>query len=396
MNKKKMKKLLYIYIIVMIVIIFFSKTIYNFSLPSVTVSSVSSGSLEKELVSYGELTFQKQYDIFATMSGQMMEVYYEEGSIIKPYSDMAVIAYSADAMELKRAEDTLAKLYLSKSLLKSEDGSAVTDLEIKALADEIKDQKKIVANQETLYQAGFISQQDFEKEQIVLRGLKSQLTIKQADRQSELSQLELDIAAAESELTMMSNGETQTVTNQDCEGKLTALHVQPGEFVSMGTKIATIGVSNKNFQVDIIEPKDKAAFIGLQDKAQYSVNGMSANAAVTSIKPEGENLKVTFTVSSDLFTGGEYGKITLSKVSENYDYLVPSEAVVREEFSSYVWVVKARHGSLGQEYYAAKTKVFIGDYDDKNMAVSRGIYHGDNVILNPPEDLEHNQRVMPY
>jgi hypothetical protein len=392
-----MKKLLYIYIIAMVVIIFFSKTIYNFSLPSVTVSPIVSGSLEKELESYGELTFLKQYDIFAKMSGQVTKMNYEENDTVKPYSDVAEIAYSSDAMELKRAEAALSKLYLSKLQIKSEDGSStVADLEMKELADKIKDQKGIVASQEILYQAGVLSKRDLEEEQITLRELRSQLAIKQADREAALSQLDLDIAAAEAEISMMKNGETQTVSNEAREGKLVALHVQPGEFISMGEKIATIGVVNGNFQVEIIEPKDNARFVGLQDKAQYSVNGILADAEVTSIKPEGENLKITFNVSSDQFTGGEYGKIILSKVSENYDILVPNDAVVREEYSSYVWVVKARNGSLGQEYYAVKTRVFIADYDDNNTAISRGIYSGDDVILNPPEELENNERVLPY
>jgi len=81
-NKKKMRKLLYIYIAVILVLVFSSRTIYNFSLPRVTVVMSQSGWITKELEVRGVVEFSETFDIFAPSGGWIDEMFVRRGDSI--------------------------------------------------------------------------------------------------------------------------------------------------------------------------------------------------------------------------------------------------------------------------------------------------------------------------
>ncbi|MCL2060412.1 MAG: HlyD family efflux transporter periplasmic adaptor subunit, partial [Oscillospiraceae bacterium] len=93
-GKRKLRKALYVYITVMAVIIFFSRTIYNISLPKITIAMPQSGSLTKELEAYGIISHMDTFDIYAPSSGQLDEIFIGKGDVITP--DTIVAAYRGE------------------------------------------------------------------------------------------------------------------------------------------------------------------------------------------------------------------------------------------------------------------------------------------------------------
>ena len=104
-DKKKLRKVIYIYMSAMAVIIFSSKTIHNLTLPKVTVAVPESGRLTKELEARGIISFSETLDIYAASSGQINEMLIKKGDIVSPDTIIAtygegIAGTGADAAEL--------------------------------------------------------------------------------------------------------------------------------------------------------------------------------------------------------------------------------------------------------------------------------------------------------
>ncbi len=103
-NKKKLRKALYIYISLMLVLLLFSKTIYNFSLPKITVALPQNGRLAKELETHGVMTFSETFDIYANSSGQIDEMLIRKGDIIDKNTVIAKYKAATSDAAAKRTE----------------------------------------------------------------------------------------------------------------------------------------------------------------------------------------------------------------------------------------------------------------------------------------------------
>lgn len=84
-------------------------------------------------------------------------------------------------------------------------------------------------------------------------------------------------------------------------------------------------------------------------------------------------LNVRLDVESEKLQGGEYAKIKIQKQTEEYNIIIPNEAIVREGMHNYVWIVQSRQGSLGIEYFSVKVRVIIADFDDYHTAIAKGL-----------------------
>jgi multidrug efflux pump subunit AcrA (membrane-fusion protein) len=82
-NKKILKIALIVYIALMVVVIFSSKTIYNLSLPRVSVASPQSGRLVKGLDTFGFTEFADTFTAFAEVYGQIEEMLVQVGDYVK-------------------------------------------------------------------------------------------------------------------------------------------------------------------------------------------------------------------------------------------------------------------------------------------------------------------------
>jgi multidrug efflux pump subunit AcrA (membrane-fusion protein) len=161
----------------------------------------------------------------------------------------------------------------------------------------------------------------------------------------------------------------------DYGGIIISVDKAKGQFVSPGEKIATVGVNNGSFNCEITCPAFEGRFIEVGDEARISAAGMLqvVRGTVSELQVDGETLRVTVSCESDVPKGGENATVLIEKFSENYDVIVPGEAVHQEGFSQFVWMLRPRMGSFGIEYYAVKVKVIVADSDEQYAAISRGL-----------------------
>jgi multidrug efflux pump subunit AcrA (membrane-fusion protein) len=97
-NKKKLRKVLYVYIAIIIVLIFSSKTIYNMSVPKVTVVMPQGGRLTKELEARGTVEFERTYNVYAPFGGQLETLSVRKGDAVRPHMELVqYVINSTDA-----------------------------------------------------------------------------------------------------------------------------------------------------------------------------------------------------------------------------------------------------------------------------------------------------------
>ncbi|MCL2576430.1 MAG: HlyD family efflux transporter periplasmic adaptor subunit [Defluviitaleaceae bacterium] len=122
-NKKKMRKLLYIYIAVILVLVFSSRTIYNFSLPKVTIAMAQSDWIIKELEVRGVVEFSETFDIYALSSGWIDEMFINRGDFIdantiiaryNPTSTTNEQAVASLLTNIERTEHQLTRLNIQR------------------------------------------------------------------------------------------------------------------------------------------------------------------------------------------------------------------------------------------------------------------------------------------
>ena len=82
-GKGKLKVALCIYIMLMLVVIFFSRTIYNLSIPRVSVSAPHRGMLTHTIESFGITAFADTFSSFAEINGQIEEMLVQVGDYVQ-------------------------------------------------------------------------------------------------------------------------------------------------------------------------------------------------------------------------------------------------------------------------------------------------------------------------
>lgn len=127
-DKKKMRKMFYIYIAIILALVFSSRTIYNFSLPRVTVIMPESGWITQELEVRGVIEFSETFDIFASSSGWIDEILVSPGDLINTSSVIASISPLSSTADqaildlrtnIDRFNNQLAGLNLNRSNIQS-------------------------------------------------------------------------------------------------------------------------------------------------------------------------------------------------------------------------------------------------------------------------------------
>lgn len=107
-NKKKLRIALYIYIALMVIVIFSSKTIYNLSLPKVSVVTPQSGTLIKGIETFGFTEFADTFSVYAETSGQIEEMLVQAGDYVKkgdPIARYRTVSSDEEAFILRSFND---------------------------------------------------------------------------------------------------------------------------------------------------------------------------------------------------------------------------------------------------------------------------------------------------
>jgi multidrug efflux pump subunit AcrA (membrane-fusion protein) len=450
-DKKKLRKILYVYLSLMLVLIFSSRTIYNLTLPRVAVAMPQSGRLTKELEARGVISFYETYEIYAASSGQIDEIFIEKGDLIDANTVIATFkaetsGVGADAAEagfsIERIENQLSGLILNRnSILQAIEKAKENvfddhiyqrniqeaSITLERRRAELRDARNLLAEarrgnssefdddgyqdaiedaRAQVRQAGFLvddAQRAYENAVYDLNRASAAFIM---DAESavkalelELQRAELDIARANIDLRAVrasSASDSGMAITSDYQGVVISIEKSKGQFVAQGEKVATVGVNNNLFTAEITVADSDGRFIEIGDKANIFKSGSSRAiiAVVSDIVPVGDALRISLICETEEFSGGEYVTVKFQKQTQLYHYLVPNEAIFSEGMGSFVWIVQSRQGALGIEYFTSRVRVLIADSDDFYTAISRGLESFAPVVVSHDRDLAVNGRVQ--
>ncbi|WP_406241918.1 HlyD family efflux transporter periplasmic adaptor subunit [Tissierella carlieri] len=143
MNSKKSIKGIGIFLGITLFLTFFSKTIYNFNLPTVTAVSLTGGKLVNTIEGTSIITYRDSYDVYAKKEGIVKDVFIKPGD--KVIKGQALIEFDLDkdyieqlTLDIRRKEQDIKLLNMKLNNLKSKDLSPQKG-EIEKLNVEISD-----------------------------------------------------------------------------------------------------------------------------------------------------------------------------------------------------------------------------------------------------------------
>ena len=464
-KKKKMRKMLYAYLTLLGVLVFASRTLYNWSLPRVTVAMSHTGVIVRELEAQGMVAFVDTHDVFAVASGWVDEVGVSTGD--KVVAGDVLLSYTlAERVEeqLQTLATEQARLHNALNLLALGRGDiehqlavtnsqtfdehvaeVVTDLRSYkwALADAYAQltaaQESLLVSQQ-LVSAGAqplvylenaqtavadatsaweraadnlsSAQERIVREQVTQASdrERARLAFEEAQAETyrtltlELQRIELEIDRTHLDLRTAEQAQAQLATidqhvqvlaNQT--GYMMAIDKQPGQFISQGERIATVGLQTGVFELTFESTVAVAGFVNVGSVSSILRAGTNVvlQGVVDSIVATGEQLSIRLLIESNELSGGEFVRVRFHEQLGPYEMVVPNEAVqIGGVGQYYIWTVQPRDGALGREYISVRRSVRVLASDAFHSAVDLGGWGAHMpVITSSNAELSVNGRV---
>jgi len=159
---------------------------------------------------------------------------------------------------------------------------------------------------------------------------------------------------------------------------LTKLNVNKGARVNAGQLLASFGITS-DYIIECEISLDNN-FVAAGDRYKMSNSAHSVQGVVTKITPTERAKQITLSIDGAV-SAGETFEIVFEKQSAESYTLVPNGAVGQDGDGYYLNQIKRRAGILGDEFYTEKLRIYIGDNDSSNTAVTRGITFPEPVVL---------------
>lgn len=407
-----------LFFILMLVFLFLiSKTIYTYRQPTITAASPFNGKLTKTEKAKGTAKWSESIPLYINTGGKVEDVFVKEGQSVGKGQKLFTLRFDKEELQqnLKELEVTRSKLqeqissYTIQTEINNRHIAEASDFEIRQLERDISTAEKDVQNLKTLYEAGSVSQNEYETAQNTLDTLKEQKNEREQERnnliksyeednallQKQIAQLALDIKSCdiqkESYQNKLNTYEQETIIYAEQAGELTELQLEKGQHLSDGHYAGKIEYGS-TFEISC-DVSLENNFIVIGDSCKIKNMNHSFEGTVSKITLTEQAKAVTITVQSDEITTGETFDVTFESESEDSYTLVPNGALNMDNDGYYLNQVKRRDGILGQEYYTQKLRVYIGDSDDTNTVITKGLSFFEPVVLTSNKAFTEGQSV---
>lgn len=446
MNEKKKINIKMIGLVIlgtMIILLLVSRTIYSHYMPEVTATAPFNGKLTKTEKSKGFADWAEIVDVYADVGGKVEEVYVKEGDQVEEGQELFSLSFDKDQIlqSLKELEVSRGKksTEISRLQLQIETNNRhiselrneeyltdfISDFEIRKLQSEIEIAEEDLAKLKVLYEAGAATKNEYDTAQNNLKTMKDEKADlektyaesqndqnkSKEDKEKERRKQILDYAAETEELrkeiaqnqldlqTLSIEQETyQNTLNKFSSnaivyaggsGELTQFLINKGQQIDDGYYVGEIGCGN-TYEIDCNLSLDNN-FVVSGDSCKLKNTNHSFDGTVSKITLTEAAKRVTISIQSDDISSGETFDVTFEKKSTESYTLVPNGALNMDNDGYYLYQLKRRDGMLGQEYYAQKLRVYIGDNDDENTAITKGLSFLEPVVLTSDKAFSEGQ-----
>lgn len=435
------------FIAVVAVLIFFSKTIYEYNLPAVSLGYVKDGFIINTLRSEGVVVIEAEEEIISDYSGKI-NLFVSEGDTIKAGDIIYAIVLDTETIEkeIKDLEqnksllnNNISKLHndilyqenqLSEEEPLSEPDAHLFDLQIAQKEQEIETAKKDLENTKILYQNSAISLEELESKHNTIKNLENQLNEILIKKDKAMKDYKLMVS--EREKNNKENARKKAKTLEDYQYQLKnyeiqlsyteeRIHTLKAQLMSKGkidiaaetggivTTIYDHSKANryvhKNTPIFLMQPEgaaptakfyitDKFDFMQSGDKVildvkTYNQGGLEGRLEEIIFKDEGLYANVSFQSQIQL-KGGEAVEALFEKKAGRYPSILPNTAVREGQNSAYILYAEKVKSTFGHEFIAKEIPVTIMNQDKNNCYFSAG----DVSIENLPIIMNSNKAVF--
>lgn len=445
--KKKIIKWTMIFLGVVLVFTVISKTIYTFLLPTVSIGKMSSGRIQEKVIASGtvghdmQLIKAKKIKVQANLGGKITACYVEEGQRVKKGESLFQITGTLDETVSKQQEQQRIEIGINKESLERERKTyekqlekALEDLKEKQeeiknkeksledlqLEEKIADKKQEIACNEPLYESGAISEKEYTKAKEALELL---LKEKEEKEEEEKKTEERELQALKDAVELIKNQlatnderlqlENNKLLTQQAEGSQKVV-VSPIDGIVYEIDVATDANVVNGDQLLIVVPHT------IPITLSFNVNDSQSNKlkpdqevkwimdqrhfdAVIKKKTYDEALGMT-TVSCEIdeeltkdlldeYRAYKSVNVECTLASETYEMLVPTSAIVTENVSSYIYILKDVSTTFEEKYEVEKMLVTVIKRGDYTTAISASIDERDQIVISTNKPLHDGAEV---
>ena len=197
-----------------------------------------------------------------------------------------------------------------------------------------------------------------------------------AGKQLDIKNIDLQTASYQRQLKDLENA---AYINAPESGTMLSLSLQPGQTVNKGQSVASMAVDGAYTITCQISLDNN--FVAVGDQCKLSNTDQSLVATVSKITLTNTGKQLELKANSDSVSSGETFEVNFEKESAQSAVLIPNGAVNQDSEGYFVYMIKKRKGMLGDEYYADKVPIYIGDSDDQNTIMTQGMRFFEPIAL---------------
>lgn len=417
-RKKFIRNVGLIFLIVIILLTFFSKTINNFLLPTVTCEKPKSGELTTEISATGEVMGLNIEKITASGNWHIDEVRIQVGDEVSKGDILAKFEIKDIELELKKMELDILK---QENMLKQYKEST-KELDLSSFEYEVEDALKAVNKAETeleetkyLFDNGAESQKNLDmtrenlqdakqgyiRKEKILHNKKIEFNENKAEFSRTLKEKELELQLIKLEFSdLITNIPKDGLLKASAGGTVKSIGISGGATCSEGQTLFEISVKDSGFSIQWTLNTIKAGVLKSAQKVSFKIKSENEIAFEGKVDKKQYQLKdgvcqFTSYIKNNIIgvQDGQEAEITAFHKSIQYKLIVPNSSVIKQGGKDYVFVLKERDGSLGKEYYVEMKNIKVVEYDDFNTAISGDVASEDYVITYSTKVLEDAMQV---
>ncbi len=410
-RKKLTGKATVIFLVIMFVLTFFSRTINNFTLPKVTYETPANGALIKEVTGTGSVEANITQELYVSSSMKVTGVAVEAGDGVKQGQTLMTLDTSNIENQLEDEQDKYAqkKLQLEELMEAGLPESMMSlDKAVQIARQNVEKAQKNYDGSKVLYEAGAITAINLTDAEANLDNAKLDYEIAKNNKDKAISSnkrdvenTKLDISIAERKIAELTKEMNMSTVKAPCDGVITGLYYSEGMTVTASQPLYRIADTGKGFKFVATVNISAAEYLEPGDEAKISINSSDdttiqgkVNQITDNHQQIGVKKDIVIDIPPDGLIGGETGTADIKKSIGSYNVLVSNSAVGQDNYGFFVYVLKEREGPLGNEFYAEKVSVSIGDSDNTKTAVLSGLNNSDKVISDSDKQLSDGSAVM--
>lgn len=195
-------------------------------------------------------------------------------------------------------------------------------------------------------------------------------------------------------------GETKGIVAENA-GIITAIGVKKGMYVSsmQNTILYVIAEKSEEWIVPIIFTEEQLEYADAESIVNVQVADVdeSFTGTIQSVVSYAGEIETGYQanvmlISDNMELAGKRAKVTIKKVSEQYDTIIPAAALRKDSNGYYVLVLQEEDSVLGSGYIAYRMSVDLLDSDETYCAV-RGLPTDESVIIASTSEISNGSKV---